>query len=101
MEFFNERGSKQNQNTPEYHYSDDSKIQHLALLYRLDFKIGEDKKKYEKIIDAEGFFNDVAGEKFQRFLFPKSEIDADIHQQRKHNPKDAPDNCLSNGHGSY
>ena len=65
---------------------------------RLNFKIGKDKEEDEEIIDAEGFFDDIAGKKLQRFLFPESEIDGDIHQKRKHNPKNAPDNRLSNGH---
>jgi len=57
----------------------------------IDAKGTEDDEKQEEIVDAEGFFDQIAGEKFQRGLASPIVKYADAEQQGQDDPHNAGD----------
>ena len=53
-------------------------------------KVLKDHQKDEQIVDAQRFFDDVTGEKFQRLLLAPREIEAQVEKHREGHPNHAP-----------
>jgi len=51
-----------------------------------NFEVTEEKKKDEKVIDAEGFFNKISGDELERLGWAKPVADKDGEAQSQRNP---------------
>jgi hypothetical protein len=70
--------------------ADDSPEEDLVLVLGRNLEIGKDQKKDKEVVNAEGFFYQIAGEKLKsRFITPP-EIDDDIETQGNGDPECAP-----------
>ena len=60
-------------------------------------EILKDHEKDKQVVDAQRFFDDVAGEEFKSFLFAPGIINSSIEDQRKQDPHSAPGCRLFDG----
>ena len=73
----------------------DAPEQHLVLVQAGYAKVGEDKQKNEQVVDAEGLFEQVAGEKHQRYFRPFVDVQADVEHHGQRYPQGAPQQRLA------
>lgn len=64
MEILNERDACENENHPKNYRSQNSPKKHFMLVCPGDGKIREYDGEYENVVDGQGFFNEVARQKF-------------------------------------
>jgi hypothetical protein len=66
----------------------------------IDSRRGEvlkNHEKNEKIVDAKGLLDDVAGEKLESFFLSPNKIDSEVKNQGQQNPYRAPNRRLFDG----
>ena len=68
------------------------------LILEGSIEILENHQKHEKVVHAQGFFDHVAGKKFQGYLRAPDEIDAEIEDHRQAHPNEAPNGRFFDGH---
>jgi len=66
---------------------------------RFDLEVIEDEEKYEEVVDAEGFFDQVACEELEGRTWAHGEVDAHIEDHRLGDPGGAPDQRLPHREG--
>ena len=79
--------ARHDEHTPHEQRPEDSHEQHLVLVLVGDIEIAEDDEKYEKVVDTERQFDDVAGHELERLRPPVPEK----HQHRKRRRQCDPD----------
>ena len=73
----------------------DAPEQHLVLVQAGHAEVGKDQQEDEQVIDAEGLFEQVAGEKHQGHFLPFVDVQAGIEHQGQRNPQRAPQQRLA------
>src|SRR5690606_28794345 len=71
--------------------ADDAPKQHPVRGFRGDGKLGEQQGENEQVVHAEGFFNEVAGEKLQARLRRKAPVNVGVEAKGDKNPHGAGD----------
>ena len=61
--------------------ADNSPEENPMLIDRRSREILKNHKKNEEIIDAKGFFDDIAGEKFESFVLSPNKVDSQVKNQ--------------------
>jgi len=86
----NQSDADEDEDSPHNEGAQDTPEEYLVLVALRQRERGEDKKKDEHVIDAEGIFDQIGAQKFQGFLRTFKEVDAEIKEQGQGYPEGAP-----------
>ena len=95
MEVMDERNAHGDHGGAHDQGAEDAPEKHLVLIQARYAEVGEDEKEDEQVIDAEGLFEQVAGEKHQRHFLPFVDVQADVENHGQRNPQGAPKQRLA------
>ena len=82
--------TEEDEERPQDQGADDPPLEDLRLVESLHLKVGKNHDEDEQVVHRERLLDKVAGEKLQPLPTPQVVVDADIEQQRQHDPDDGP-----------
>src|SRR5581483_4357957 len=89
FELMNERGTERDECPTQYQCAEDTEKENAMLIFSGNLKIGKDDDKNKNVINGKGFFNQIAGEKFETFFETAFINDKSVKGKRDADPEQA------------